>query len=137
MIFKKIPVWVWVLCVLAIIVAVALVLRIALPYNQVFVNQWVKLTGVDAYYYGRLVDNLASHFPNLTQFDPYYIFPGGVETTSQPNFFAYLMAGIVWLLGLGRPDQHFADVIMVYIPPILAAFTIIAAFFVGKILKSV
>jgi dolichyl-phosphooligosaccharide-protein glycotransferase len=137
MIFKKIPVWVSALCLLVIIIAVALWLRIALPYNQVFVNSWVKLTGVDAYYYGRLVDNLASHFPNLTQFDPYYIFPGGVNTTTQPNFFAYLLGGITWLLGLGKPDQHLADVIMVYVPPVLAAFTVIAAFFIGKVLKNV
>ena len=137
MIFKRIPVWVSVLFLLIIIIAVALWLRIALPYNQVFVNSWVKLTGVDAYYYGRLVDNLASHFPNLTQFDPYYIFPGGVNTTTQPNFFAYLIGGIIWLLGLGKPDQHLADVIMVYIPPVLAAFTVIAAFFIGKALKNV
>jgi len=120
-----------------IIVGAALWLRVALPYNQVFVNDWVKLTGVDAYYYGRLLDNLASHFPNLTQFDPYFIFPSGLITTTQPNFFAYLMGGIVWLLSLGKPDQHITDVIAVYIPPVLAVLTIIAAFFIGKALKNV
>ncbi|MCX6006926.1 MAG: oligosaccharyl transferase, archaeosortase A system-associated [Chloroflexi bacterium] len=137
MIFKRIPTWVLVLLLLIIIVAVALWLRVALPYNQVFVNDWVKLTGVDAYYYGRLLDNLASHFPNLTQFDPYFIFPGGASTTSQSNFFAYLMGGIVWLFSLGKPDQHLTDVIAVYIPPVLAALTIIASFFIGKALKNV
>ena len=47
MIFKKIPSWVLVLLLLMIIVGAALWLRVALPYNQVFVNDWVKLTGVD------------------------------------------------------------------------------------------
>ena len=137
MIFKRIPKWVSVLLLLIIIVAVALWLRVVLPYNQVFVNDWVKLTGVDAYYYGRLVDNLASHFPNLTPFDPYFIFPGGASTTTEPNFFAYLLSGVAWLLGLGKPDQHFVDTVIVFIPPILGALTVIAAFFVGKALKNV
>jgi dolichyl-phosphooligosaccharide-protein glycotransferase len=137
MIFKRIPAWAPVLVLLIIILAAALWLRVALPYNQVFVNDWVKLTGVDAYYYGRLLDNLAQHFPNLTQFDPYFIFPGGANNAVQPNFFAYLMGGIVWLLSLGKPDQHLTDVIAVYIPPVLAALTIIAAFFIGKALKNV
>jgi oligosaccharyl transferase (archaeosortase A-associated) len=137
MLFKKIPLWAAVLFILAIIVAVALWLRVALPYGQVFVNDWVKLTGVDAYYYGRMVDNLASHFPNLTQFDPYFIFPGGANNTIQPNFYAYLISGIIWLLSFGRADQHFIDVIMVYVPPMLAVFTIVAAFFIGKALKNV
>ncbi len=137
MIFKRIPGWVLALFLLIIIVVAALWLRVALPYNQVFVNDWVKLTGVDAYYYGRLLDNLASHFPNLTQFDPYFIFPGGADTTTQSNFFAYLMGGIVWLFSLGKADQHLTDVIAVYIPPALAALTIIASFFIGKALKNV
>ncbi|MBN1375577.1 MAG: hypothetical protein JXA01_05440, partial [Dehalococcoidia bacterium] len=136
MIFKKIPLWVPVLVIFVAIIVGALWLRVILPYNQVFINDWVKLTGVDAYYYGRLVDNLAQHFPSLTEFDPYYIFPGGVSTTTQPNFFAYLIGGIAWLLGLGNPGQHFTDVIMVFIPPIMAVITIVAAFFIGMALKN-
>jgi len=77
MAFKKIPSWAVVLLLLLIIVAVAFWLRVALPYNQVFVGDWVKMTGVDAYYYMRLVDNLMRHFPQLTQFDPYLQYPGG------------------------------------------------------------
>jgi dolichyl-diphosphooligosaccharide--protein glycosyltransferase len=136
MIFKKIPSWAIVLLLLIIIVAVALWLRIVLPYNQVFVGNWVKMTGVDAYYYMRLVDNLMKHFPQLTQFDPYLLYPGGWATGGNPDFFAYFMGGIIWLASLGKADQHMVDVIAVYIPPLLAVLTVLAAFFIGKALGS-
>ena len=129
---KKIPSWTIALLLLIAIVAVALWLRVILPYNQVFVNDWVKITGVDGNFYMRLVENLAAHFPNITQFDPYYVFPDGARTDQEPLFFAYLMGGIAWLVGLGRPTTHMVDVVSVYIPPFLAALSIIAAFFIGK-----
>jgi len=82
MIFKRIPSWAIVLLLLIIIVAVALWLRVVLPYNQVFVKDWVKMTGVDAYYFMRLVDNLVKNFPQLTQFDPYLQYPGEIGRAS-------------------------------------------------------
>ena len=66
--------------ILLLIIIVALWLRVVLPYDAVFTGEWVKLTGIDAYYYMRLVDNLVQNFPQLTQFDPYMQFPGGAVT---------------------------------------------------------
>ncbi|MHB8084843.1 MAG: oligosaccharyl transferase, archaeosortase A system-associated [Dehalococcoidia bacterium] len=129
---KRIPSWIIPLLLLGVIVAVALWIRIILPYSQVFVNDWVKVTGVDGNFYMRLTENLAAHFPNLTQFDPYYIFPDGVRTDREPLFFAYMLGGIAWLAGLGHPSPHMVDVVAVYVPPILAALSISAAFFIGK-----
>ncbi|MCX6005543.1 MAG: oligosaccharyl transferase, archaeosortase A system-associated [Chloroflexi bacterium] len=129
---KRIPPWLVVGTILFVIILIALWLRIALPYKQVFVGEGVKMTGIDAYYYMRLVDNLVRHFPILTQFDPYFQYPGGVATGGAPNFFVYLMGGIIWILGLGAPDQHTVDVIAVYIPPVLAVLTLIIVFFIGK-----
>lgn len=134
MILKKIPSWVYVLALLLGIVAISSWLRIVLPFNQVFVGDWIKMTGVDTYYYMRMVDNVIAHFPSLTQFDPYYMFPGGRETDLQPDFFTYTMAFIVWLLSLGNPDQSMVDVISVYIPPFMAAVTMVTVFFLGKAL---
>ena len=136
MIFKKVPSWAIVFLILIVILMVALWLRVVLPYNQVFVKDWVKMTGVDAYYYMRLVDNLAAHFPRLTQFDPYLLYPGGALTGSNPDFFAYFMGAIIWLLSLGKADQHMVDVIVVYIPPFLAVLTVLAVLFIGKVLGS-
>ena len=134
---KRLPQWVIVLILMIMVIGLALWLRVTLPYNQVFTGEGIKMTGIDAYYYMRLVDNLAQHFPMLTKFDPYMQFPGGTVTGSSPDFFAYLMGGIVWLLGMGHPDQHTVDVIAVYIPPVLAALTIIAVYFIGRSLGSI
>ena len=133
---KKIPSWVVIVLLLLVIIMVALWLRIVLPYNQVFVGDWVKMTGVDAYYYMRLVDNLAQHFPQLTQLDPYLQFPGGMLTGSNPDFFAYFMGAVIWLISLGKASQHMVDVTAVYIPPLLAVLTVLAVFFIGKVLGS-
>ena len=129
---KKIPSWAVVVLLLLVIILVALWLRIVLPYNQVFVKDWVKMTGIDAYYYMRLIDNLMKHFPQLTEFDPYLQYPGGWAVGAVPDFFAYFMGAIIWLVGLGKADQHMVDVIAVYIPPLLAALTVLLAFFIGK-----
>ncbi len=134
MILKKIPAWAVVLFLLVCIVAVALWLRIVLPFSQVFVNDWIKLTGVDTYYYMRQVDNIVRHFPTLTPFDPYFMFPEGRSTELQPNFFSYTMAAIVWLLGMGTQDQHMVDVIAVYIPPMMAGAIVVIVFFLGRAL---
>ena len=136
MIAKKIPSWAIVLFLLIVIVAVALWLRVALPYDRIFAGDLVKLADVDTYYYMRLVDNLAAHFPQLTQFDPYLKYPGGWVTGGSPDFFAYFMAAIVWVAGLGSPGQHMVDAIAVYIPPFLAALTLLAVFFTGRALGS-
>jgi len=137
MVLKKIPSWAVVLLLLIVIVAVAFWLRVLLPYNQVFTADWIKFTGVDAYYYMRLLDNLSAHFPQLTQFDPYFIFPGGISTVEgQPTFYAYFMGAIVWLIGLGRPDQHLVDIISPYIPPLLAILTVVAVYFIGKAVEN-
>ncbi len=129
-------VWSWSIVVLLLIAIIALTLwlRVFLPYNQVFVGNWVKMTGVDAYYYMRLVDNLMAHFPQLTQFDPYLLYPGGVMTGAAPDFFAYFMGGIIWIFTLGNVSQQAVDVISVYIPPALAVLTVLAVFFIGMLL---
>ena len=117
---------------LLIIAAVSLYIRIALPYNSVFTSNIIKFTGADAYYYMRLVDNIVYNFPHLTAFDPYYIYPDGVNTGVSPDLFAYLIAFAAKLLGPGNFSQQSIDTIAVYIPPVLAALVIIPLYFIGK-----
>jgi len=112
---------------------VALYLRIALPYDQVFVGDWIKFTGVDAYYHIRLIDNLLHHFPQHITFDPYTFYPHG-SGVAWPPFFDWLLGGIIWLIGLGSPSQHTIDVVGVYFPAILGALTVILVYFIGKTL---
>ena len=117
----------------AIIFGIALYIRVALPYDQVFSGEWIKFTGIDVYYHMRIVDNLAHNFPHLNNFDPYFIYPGGGWLGSV-HFFEWLLAGIIWVLTLGSPTQHASDVIGVYYPAILGALTVIPVYFIGKAL---
>ena len=117
--------------IIALFFGVALFFRIALPYEQVFGGDWVKFTGVDAYYFMRQVDNLVQNFPHLISFDPYMRYPNGFDLGGQ-NFFVYLLSGIIWLFGLGSPSQHTVNVVAVYFPAILGAITVIPVYFIGK-----
>jgi oligosaccharyl transferase (archaeosortase A-associated) len=117
----------------ALFFGVALYIRVALPYDQVFVGDWIKFTGVDAYFFMRLVDNLVHNFPHLITFDPYSLYPGG-SVVGIRSFYIYLLAGITWLIGLGSPTQHTIDVVGVYFPAVLGALTTIPVYFIGKAL---
>ncbi|MDD5289020.1 MAG: oligosaccharyl transferase, archaeosortase A system-associated [Dehalococcoidales bacterium] len=113
--------------------ALALFLRIALPYDQVFKGDLVKFTEVDAYSHMRLVDNLLQHFPNRTAFDPYTYFPEGAPVYYPPLFTLFL-GGTIWLFSLGAPTAHSINVIGAFFPAILGSLTVIPVFFIGKTL---
>lgn len=115
----------------AVCFGVALYLRVALPWDKVFVGDWIKFTGVDAYYFMRIVDNLVHNFPHLMTFDPYSLYPGG-SVISNIQFWPYLISGVTWLIGFGSPTQHTIDVIGVYFPAVLGALTTIPVYFIGK-----
>ncbi|MFC1902054.1 oligosaccharyl transferase, archaeosortase A system-associated [Chloroflexota bacterium] len=117
----------------AICFGVALLLRAVLPYDQIFRGEWIKLSSVDGYYYMRLVDNLVHNFPNLTNFDPFFIYPGGTDIGT-PNLFYWCLSGVIWIIGLGSPTQHTIDAVSVFFPPVLAALTVIPVYFIGRTL---
>ena len=117
--------------ILALFFGVALYFRVCLPYDQVFSGDWIKFTSIDAYYHMRLVDNLAHNFPHFISFDPYIIYPGG-HGTGSIHFFDWLIACVIWVIGLGSPTQHTVDVVGVYFPAVLGALTVIPVYFIGK-----
>ena len=117
--------------VVAVFFGIALYLRIALPYDQVFSGEWIKFSGNDPYYHMRLIDNLIHNFPRLTDFDPYFIYPGGAWVGSI-RFFEWFLAGLIWVIGLGSPTEHTIDVVGVYFPAVLGALTVIPVYFIGK-----
>ncbi|MBE0431747.1 MAG: hypothetical protein IBX67_07960, partial [Dehalococcoidia bacterium] len=121
--------------VLAGLCGVALYLRIALPYDQVFVGDWVWFRDTDAYYYLRHIENLVHNFPRVNAFDPYMLHPGGSIGLHRP-FFAWLIAGISLLIGGGSPTQPTIESVAAYMPAILGALTVIPVFFIGKELFS-
>lgn len=118
---------------LTVCFGVALYFRVAFPYHEVFVGDWIKFTGVDAYFFMRLVDNLVHNFPHLISFDPYLLYPSGSVISTQ-TFWPYLISGVTWLIGLGSPSQHTVDVVGVYFPAVLGALTTIPVYFIGKTL---
>jgi oligosaccharyl transferase (archaeosortase A-associated) len=119
---------------LALFLGIALYFRIAFPYHLVFGSEQVKFTGIDAWYHIRIVDNLVHNFPHLNSFDPYMLFPGGGWTSYHFPFFDYLLAGIIWLIGLGSPTEHTVNLVAAYFPAILGALTVIPVYFIGKTL---
>jgi dolichyl-diphosphooligosaccharide--protein glycosyltransferase len=116
---------------LALLFCVALYFRLYLPYEQVFSNDWIKYTSIDAYYHMRLVDNLLHNFPHFLSFDPYTYFPYGTRVP-WPPFFDWLLAGITWLVGLGSPSQHVVDIVGVSFPAMLGSLIVIPVYFLGR-----
>ena len=112
---------------------ISLSIRVIFPFDYVFGGEVTKFTSIDAYYHMRLVDNLAHNFPSLTGFDPYYIYPGGI-TTGGIHFFDWLIACVIWIIGLGSPTLNLVDTVGVYFPAVLAALTVIPVFFIGRAL---
>ena len=47
---------------IGLFVIIALFIRIVLPYHDIFVGNWIKFSGGDAYFYMRLVDNFVHNF---------------------------------------------------------------------------
>ncbi|UCH51555.1 MAG: oligosaccharyl transferase, archaeosortase A system-associated [Chloroflexota bacterium] len=117
----------------ALFFGIALYIRVVLPYDQVFVGDWIKFTGVDAYFFMRQVDSIVHNFPHLMTFDPYALYPDGSYVGIR-SFFVYMIAGVAWFVGLGSPTQHVVDVVGVYFPAVLGALMVIPVFFIGKAL---
>ncbi|MFC1966123.1 oligosaccharyl transferase, archaeosortase A system-associated [Chloroflexota bacterium] len=116
---------------LTLFFAVSLFIRVYLPYDRVFVGDWIKYTSADAYFHMRVVDLLVHNFPNSSLFDPYLIYPGGMILNAI-YFYDWLLTGIIWVVGLGHPTAHTIDIIGVYFPAVLGALTIIPVYFIGR-----
>ncbi|MFC1902518.1 oligosaccharyl transferase, archaeosortase A system-associated [Chloroflexota bacterium] len=117
--------------VIAIVLGVALYFRIGLPHDQIFSGDWIKFSGVDAYYHMRLVDNLLTHFPQRIAFDPFTFYPYG-NVVGWPPFFDLMLGGIIWIVALGSPSEHIIDVIGVYFPAIMGSLTVLPVYFIGR-----
>lgn len=117
--------------ILVLFIAVALFLRIYLPYDGIFTSWGIKFSGNDAYFNMRLVDNMVHNFPHMLSLDRYLLYPEA-QNISSFFMFARLLAGISWLVGLGTPTQHVIDVVSAYVPAIMGALVVIPVYFIGK-----
>jgi oligosaccharyl transferase (archaeosortase A-associated) len=128
---RRVPPVVIVAVIMAAICGISLYIRIALPYDQVFVKGSIWFSETDAYYYMRNIETLVHNFPHFNSFDPYILFPGGAGGLSRP-FFAWLIAGITLLVTPGVPSLHSMEVVAAYMPAILGTLTLIPVYFIGK-----
>jgi dolichyl-diphosphooligosaccharide--protein glycosyltransferase len=117
--------------ILAVICGISLYIRIALPYDRIFVNDWVLFRETDAYYYIRNIETLVHNFPHFNSFDPYMLYPGGGGGLVRP-FFAWFVAGITLLVSRGTPTLHTIEVVGAYMPAILGTLALIPVYFIGK-----
>jgi oligosaccharyl transferase (archaeosortase A-associated) len=128
---RKLPPIAIVGIILAVICGISLYIRIALTYNQIFVNDWVWFRGTDTYWYIRNIENLLHHFPHFNSFDPYIFYPGGGVGLVRP-FLAWLTSAIILLVSQGAPTLHTIEVVGAYMPTILGTLTLIPVYFIGK-----
>jgi oligosaccharyl transferase (archaeosortase A-associated) len=117
--------------ILAVLCGISLYIRIALPYDRIFVNDLVLFRETDAYYHIRNIETLVHNFPHFNSFDPYMLYPGGGGGLGQP-FFHWLIAAITLLISRGAPTLHTIEVVGAYMPPILGTLTLIPVYFIGK-----
>jgi len=108
------------LLLLLALMALSFTLRVVPPYDAVFGSEWIKFTGSDSYWQMAQVDKLAPDFPN---------YAGKIL---QIPFFHWLLAGTIWVIGLGSPTQHTIDIVGVYFPAALGALTVIPVYFLGR-----
>ncbi|MBN1151720.1 MAG: glycosyltransferase family 39 protein, partial [Dehalococcoidia bacterium] len=112
-------------------VGLALAIRIAWPYPNVFVDGNVWFRGMDAWYHMRLVDSFIANFPLTTEYDPFSWYPHGIEPPFHP-LTGWLIGGTAILFGGGTPSAHAVDVSGAVLPAILGSLTVVPAYFIGR-----
>ncbi len=117
--------------IVAALVGVALYIRIYLPYDRIFINDWIWFRETDAFYYMRHIENMVSNFPRFNAFDPYMLYPGGGGGLTRP-FFAWLVAGTVRLFYGASPAQYQIATVSACMPAVLGALTLIPVYFIGR-----
>jgi len=128
---RKLPPIVIVGIILAVLCGISLYIRIALPYDQIFVNDGVWFRETDAYYHIRYIESQVNNFPHFTLCDPYILYPEGGGGPTRP-FFDWLIAAVILLVSRGIPTQHTIEVVGAYMPAILGTLTLIPVYFIGK-----
>ena len=128
---RRLPPVVIVGIIMAALCGISLYIRIALPYDQVFVDGSVWFRETDPYWHLRNIEILVRNFPHFNSFDPYILFPGGGIGLNRP-FFDWLIAGAALLISPGTPSLHTIETVAAYMPAILGTLTLIPVYFIGK-----
>lgn len=116
---------------MACAVALSLWLRTAWSWPFVFTAWGVDFQEPDAWFHLRTAHNLLAHFPWRSGFDPYALFPGGMNMPTGP-LWDYLIAGTAWIAGFGSPSPVLTDRVAAWLPAILGALCPIPVFRVTR-----
>jgi asparagine N-glycosylation enzyme membrane subunit Stt3 len=100
-------------------------------WQAVFTAGRVNFQEDDALFHLRTIHNLLAHFPHRSGFDPYALFPGGLDIPTGP-FWDYLIASTAWLLALGTPSPLFIERVAAWLPAILGALFPIGALLLAQ-----
>ena len=122
--------------ILAFIFCIALYIRTAIPYDNVFTDYFVRFGVYDPWYNMRLVENTLHHFPYRISFDPFSAYPHGVYNPFGAPLFDMSLAFVIWLIGFGNPlstlGQQRIEAIAAWYPAVLGALTLFPVYFIGK-----
>lgn len=106
----------------------ALLVR-ALGWRSVFEGDRTHFFGADAYYHARRVLYTAARFPETLRRDPYVNHPHGGEPIWSPLFDA--AAAALVRVSVGAENEVAAERLLVWIPPVLGALTVLAVLALG------
>jgi oligosaccharyl transferase (archaeosortase A-associated) len=121
--------------IVALIFGLSLYIRVVLPYDSVFTENFVRFGGNDPWYKMRLVENTLYNFPHRIYFDAFTYYPHGTRIGYAP-LFDYLITTIIWVIGRGNPFVTLGvqgiEAIGAWYPAVLGALTVFPIYFIGK-----
>ncbi|MGZ4940969.1 MAG: oligosaccharyl transferase, archaeosortase A system-associated [Halobacteriota archaeon] len=111
------------------IFAVALYLRIRLPYAASVQGNSIVISDFDPYYHLRIVEYSVQHFPNVLAFDPYVDYPNGFWIGWPPLF--DLLASAYALAAMSLFHVNYQVAVATF-PAVLGALAIIPIYYITK-----
>ena len=106
-------------------------LRVYYTWPWVFTSLGVDFQEPDAWFHMRTAQNLVAHFPFRSGFDPYGLFPGGMNLPTGP-LWDYMIASAAWIAGLGSPSTAVTDQVGAWLPAILGALCTVPVFLLAR-----
>jgi len=119
------------LIILGVLIVLMFLLRVIGPYKNVFIGDDVIFMGNDAWYHIRLAENMIGNFPNPMFFDKYTGFPVGSDIIIPPMM-SWIIIISSYIVGFGHLTVHTVQVVGAWIPPIMAALTMIPVYIIGR-----
>lgn len=136
----------WILPALALVVALAGVVRVIPAWDTVFglpapaageasapTETGIRLLGVDSYFHLRHTRYVAQHFPSLMRHDPWTAFPTGARVR-EVGLFQLATGGVAWALGAGAPSEFLVQSVLAWTPVVLGVAAHVALYAAAAVL---